>query len=1104
MVDWWAAEGNANDSVGTNTGTLVGGASYAPGEVGQAFLLDGSSGYVSIPDSASLDAMVTNITIELWILVNQTTPNSDWRGIVTKGNHSWRLQGTSQASTIYFTANGLSAGLKGNQNVNDGQWHHVAAVYDGTNIYLYVDGSLDASTPATGSIIQDSFPVALGANLDAPSPYYFNGLLDEVSIYNRALSAAEINSIYSAGSAGKCLVPLAILTQPTNETVTAGASALLTVGTTGEQPVTYQWKFNGTNLPGVTNSWLTFTSVQPVNGGNYSVTVANPYNSITSSNALLTVLTQPPIITAQPVGQTNYEGSTVSFSVSAGGSLPLSYQWSANTTNLPGAKSATLTLANVQPSQAGNYVVAITNKYGATNSAIALLTVLVPSTNVPVIKAFSPMIGTIGNQVTITGTNFSPTAPYDAVYFGAVRAAVTQASATNLTVTVPVGATFAPITVTVGGLTAYSSTPFLVTYPGGAAFSSSALAAQFTLVTPTGPTTVVIADFDGDGKPDLAVNSTSGVISIFRNISTNGTLGSGSFAPRVDFTLGTGGQYEMVAADIDGDGKLDLVALDNNYNEVMVLHNLSSPGSITTNSFAPRVNFAVGSNPRGLAVRDLDGDGKPDIVVANWNSGTVSVLRNTGNPGSITTASFAPAITFTVGSEPQDTRIADMDGDGKADIVTVNTGNSTSAVSILRNLSTPGTISFATAVNFAGLTGSYGIAIGDIDGDGKPDVVIGSQSGNDISIFRNTSTPGTITSSSLAAHVDFAASGYVNSVALGDISGSGKPDVALGTQISSHLSLFKNNSASGTFTTSSLGARVDFTSGVNVNGLAIGDLDGDGQPDIVCANASSGTLSIYHNIVASQPFITSQPIGSTNFPTTTVTFSVAAAGTSPLHYQWEFNGAKITGATNTSLTLTNLLVSQTGNYSVQVTNINGSILGSNALLVVTPLYHFIWSQIPSPRFANAPFSVIVQAQNLTNGLATNFTSTVALGSTNGIAVVPAASGNFIQGVWTGAVTVAQTATNLVLQATDASGDYGIANPVNIVNLPALTSVTSGGTLLLYWPTSPTGFSLQTTPSLAPPKWVNVTSTPFQIGNQYLLPVTFTGSNAFYRLLFPGP
>jgi hypothetical protein len=145
----------------------------------------------------------------------------------------------------------------------------------------------------------------------------------------------------------------------------------------------------------------------------------------------------------------------------------------------------------------------------------------------------------------------------------------------------------------------------------------------------------------------------------------------------------------------------------------------------------------------------------------------------------------------------------------------------------------------------------------------------------------------------------------------------------------------------------------------------------------------------------------------------------------------------------------------------------------------------------------------VQAQN-TNGVATNFTSTVAITSTNGIPVVPAISGNFIQGAWTGTVTVAQSATNLVLQATDSLGDSGLANAINIVNRPTLTTLPSGGSLLMLWPVNPAGFLLETTPRLFPANWTTVGITPFQIGDQNLLSIPASGTNAFYRLVFPGP
>ncbi len=303
LVDWWPGEGNANDIVGTNNGTLVGGVSYAAGEVGQAFSFDGTSGYVAIPDSPSLDSLITNITIELWMKSGQTNANSDWKGIVTKGNSTaWQLKAESGAKTLNwcFGTSVNSYQLTGTRNVNDEQWHHVAATYDGTNMFIYVDGTLDASQAATGLIVPNSDLVCIGANSKAYVPscgcqepgYFFNGLIDEVSIYNRALTASEIQAIYAAGSAGKCPpspTPPSITTQPTNQTVTVGGTAIFSVTATGSPPLSYQWNFNGTNIVGATNTTLMLTNVQASQAGNYQVLVTNLFGSLLSSNAVLTV-----------------------------------------------------------------------------------------------------------------------------------------------------------------------------------------------------------------------------------------------------------------------------------------------------------------------------------------------------------------------------------------------------------------------------------------------------------------------------------------------------------------------------------------------------------------------------------------------------------------------------------------------------------------------------------------------------------------------------------------------------------------------------------------------------------------------------------------------
>ena len=382
LVSWWPAEGNANDVIGGNNGTLVGGAGFATGEVGQAFSFNGTSGYVSIPDSPSLDSFTNSVTIELWLKVNRLTTNPDWVWIVTKGNSSWELQCTVYAKTVTFNASGTSnTSLNGNRNINDGQWHHVAGVYDGTNMFIYVDGTLDASQPSTGLIAQNSYPVEFGQNAEAPRAI-FNGSMDEVSLYHRALSASEIAAIYNAGIAGKCFTPVApvITAQPTNQTVLVGGTGALSVAATGTGPLSYQWAFNGTNIDGATVATLNLGNVQLAQAGNYSVLVSNIVGSTNSIAATLAVVL-PPVITQQPQSQSVASYNSASFTVAATGSGSLTYQWRKSGTNLvdggnvSGSATTNLNLASVSLNDAGSYYVVVSNPYATTNSAVAVLTV---------------------------------------------------------------------------------------------------------------------------------------------------------------------------------------------------------------------------------------------------------------------------------------------------------------------------------------------------------------------------------------------------------------------------------------------------------------------------------------------------------------------------------------------------------------------------------------------------------------------------------------------------------------------------------------------------------------------------------------------------------
>jgi hypothetical protein len=478
----------------------------------------------------------------------------------------------------------------------------------------------------------------------------------------------------------------------------------------------------------------------------------------------------------------------------------------------------------------------------------------------PVITSVSPASGPAGTTVTIKGKNFNSTTAGNIVSFGSTNAVVTSATAQSISVSLPISATYETPSVlnTANGLTGYAPGKFISTYPPK---KNDITTQDFDLPVNVymGMTEYLrVGDIDGDGKPDLIVHNGYQTLTVLRNQSVIGPIDRAAFggdSPKYQFTVGTKPQTIKVA-DIDGDGKPDLLVSYYSFDGIgiSVLLNRSTPGNI---SFAPKVDIDYSSTPFGpntyvVETGDVDGDGKPDILIANSTLKGISVLPNTSTKGKV---SFASRYDFEAGREASSVNLTDIDGDGKPDLVITNKSDNT--VSVLHNITPTGVInsaSFEKHLDYATVASPTSVITGDLNADGKLDIIVVSSSPVPaISVLQNKSTTGVINAGSMAAKVDLTSLSSATGIAIADIDGDAKPDLVTGHTV------IRNLKGNGNISRSSFAAK-DVPI-MQINGLfkafSVEDIDGDGKPDIAGVD-DGGLLIIRNNPVAiDQPYISS-------------------------------------------------------------------------------------------------------------------------------------------------------------------------------------------------------------------------------------------------------
>ncbi len=783
----------------------------------------------------------------------------------------------------------------------------------------------------------------------------FNTLTD-----NATIEGIEVHTIST--------VPT-ITTQPASQSINTGSPVTFSVVATGSPSPTYQWKKSGTNIGGATSASYTIASVQTGDEGSYTVTVTNGAGSVTSSVATLTVNTAP-TITTQPVSQTAIVGSPVTFTVSATGSPSPTYQWGKDGTSISDATSASYTISSVQTADTGSYAVTVTNVAGNVTSTAATLTVnTAPTiTTQPVSQAV-----TSGSPVTFTvsatgspaptyqwkknGTNISDatSASYTissvqtadtgsyAVTVSNVAGNVTSTAA-SLTVNTAPAITTQPLsqTVTSGSPVTFSVVATGIPAPTyqwqkGGTDISGATSTSYTIpsaqTTDVDLYTVMVMNAVGSvtsSAATLTVNTVPTITSqpVSQTVNedspvTFSVVATGTPSPTYQWKKGgtniggaTGASYTISSVQTADAGSYTVTAMN-------------VAGSVTSSVATLTVNTAptITSQPVSQTVNE-DSPVTFSVVATGiptpnyqWKKGGAEIGGATSANYTISTVQVTDAglytvtVTNTVGSVTS-----------TAATLTVNTAPTITTQPVSQTVAAGSPVTFTVAA-----TGSpaptYQWSKGgtNISGATSANYTISNVQPTDAGSFSVTVTnaAGSVTSTTATLMVN--TSPIITTQPVSQTVTAGFPVT---------FSVAAAGSPSPTYQWQKGGADIGGATSASYTISTVQTTDADSYTVTVTNIIGSVTSAAAILTVNNLPTITTHPASQVVNEGSPVTFSVAATGNPLPTYQWQKGGTDISGATSASYTISTVQTTDAGLFTVEVTNVAGSVTSNAATLTV--------------------------------------------------------------------------------------------------------------------------------------------------------------------------
>jgi hypothetical protein len=860
------------------------------------------------------------------------------------------------------------------------------------------------SAPLTYQWLKNGTPLANGGNVSGSTNATLNFsavTTNDAASYSVAVSNS-LGGIISSPATLTVSVPPAIVMPPASATVLAGSNVSFTVTASGTATLFYQWLKNGTTISGATNAILTLASISANDAASYSVIVSNLAGTATSSAAVLTVSTVPSI-TTPPVNVYGIPGSNISFSVTADGSAPLTYQWLKNGTplsnagNITGATNATLNLSAITTNDAASYTVAVSNSFGGVISSAATLTVAVP----PAILS-SP-----ANVTTQAGSNvsFTVTASGTATLFYQWLKNGTAISGAN-------SATLTLVNVSSADAASYSVT---VTNAVGSANSASA---TLTVLVPPAITLQPVGVSVGQGSPASFTTSATGTAPLSFQWLKNGVKISGANSNVLSFaavTTNDAASYSVVVTNIVGTIASSSATLTVLVSPVI----LTQPVSATV---------AAGSNASFTVTAAGTG-----TLTYQWLKNGTNISGATGATLTLLNVSSADAANYSVvvanGSGSTTSGTAVLNVLAAPSIVTQPVSQSSqlgSNVVLSVTASGSGPLNYQWYKNGSALTSG-----GNISGSSSNILTIVALTTNEVANYFVivSNAIGMVTSVTATISVNTApviTSQPTNQfVAVGAtavlkvaVSGAGPLSYQWytlsyqwnkkGTKLSDNKNI--SGATSNTLT------------------LAKAAKSANGNYIVVVKNSYGSAISKPANLsVLTPPSLTMsliiKPVSHITIPAVTVaaagasgTFKTVVKGSAPLSYQWFkdglalADGATVTGSASGVLKIYPLMPDDSGVYTVVVSNPVGSVTNSRTLVVSGGETHNAQTADNHPGIVTLPPVFITQIVRNADGC-----FTLACSGTPGTNYIMQASADLA--AW----------TDISTNATDAAGQWQVTD-----------------------------------------------------------------------------